>query len=211
MSEPWQKRLRSIPGHCQPERRKSANSAVAKLWRKGRQPPCRQNRRGTATLPARPIESGLRPEGRAEARDRAPRDPIDPRQNCFAPFGRLACRNVKWLRCSQAARLGHLPCFHPPLHMSMLYTLPPHTGTRFAGPPVRVPAASRLAHRPIRRPGPDVYNSVMCPVGLLHCHRACYPALAPGREPSPAPARRHPSRQPPRTARLTQSGAGIRK
>ena len=76
---------------------------------------------------------------------------------------------------------------------------------------MRVPAASRLAHRPIRRPGPDVYNSVMYPVGLLRCHGACCPALAPGRAPSPAPARRHPSRQPPRTARLAQSGAGRKR
>ena len=113
-----------------------------------------------------------------------PRDPNGPARGAFRSGRPVTSARLR-LRCSRGCASGPKPGGIWPAHKGMLYPMPPHHGSRCAGPPWRVPAASRLAHRPIRRPGPDVYNSVMCPVGLLHCHGACCPALAPGREQAP--------------------------
>ena len=58
-----------------------------------------------------------------------------------------------------------------PSHMSPLYSKPPYSGTRFAGPPERVPAASRHAHQTIRRPGSLKITASCCDSRLSHPSR----------------------------------------
>ncbi len=175
-------------------------------------------RRQTASFHRCPDETsqpaageGVRPSAEPELRrgDRRDSGSADRHRNrsarwAFAPVWPMAGGTGKILRGggAHASAPVVLPCFDLfPGAQEPLYSKPPHrrhplrrTPGEGSPPSPRGPRKSRV---PARRPGSVTYNSVLWPGRLLHCHAACCPALAPGREASSAPVRRHPARHRP--------------
>lgn len=130
--------------------------------------------------------------GHFRGRDGKPRpaSPTMPRQNCFAPFGRMACRTSRQYashsvpRCEAESRL----CFPLPRTRGCCLTCRPACRRRHTSGCPPLPRGTQPCARPAARF--SLRQHLLCDREAAHRHAACDPANAPPAGASTAPARR---------------------